>query len=154
MYNSLARRMAALCAFRHLQKRAAVVLVWLPTSVCTLTARAATIQFEQDVWPIIETSCLKCHLPSHAENGRMKHPKADLILDSANGIMKGSENGVVMVPGNPGKSPIYVRTTLDPEDDDVMPAKGDLLTLDQQKILHDWIQQGADFGNWIGNAST
>ncbi len=115
------------------------------------TVRAEPIQFEQDVWPILEASCVTCHRPPYMKKGRLKKPKGGLILDSAAAILKGGEDGAVIVPGDPTNSPLYTLTTLDPDDDDVMPSKGDPLTQAQQHILRDWIQEGASFGKWKGN---
>jgi len=36
------------------------------------------------------------------------------------------------------------------EDDDRMPPKGDPLSLNEQKLIRQWIGQGADFGAWVG----
>ena len=115
---------------------------------------ADKIQFEQDIWPIIETSCLDCHLPTHVVKGKTKKPKAGLVLNSASAIMRGGDNGAVVVPGKPLKSSLFTLTMLDPDDDDVMPAKGDALTETQQALLHNWIKQGAEFGKWVGAADT
>ncbi|MFT5240104.1 MAG: hypothetical protein ACI9OU_001034 [Candidatus Promineifilaceae bacterium] len=133
------------------------IAIYLSMVCLGLPARALSadnIQFEQDIWPIIESSCLDCHLPTHVVKGKIKKPKAGLVLNSASAIMRGGDNGAVVVPGNPLKSSLFTLTMLDPDDDDVMPAKGDALTESQQALLHNWIKQGAEFGRWLGAADT
>jgi hypothetical protein len=54
----------------------------------------------------------------------------------------------VIVAGKPDESSFYKLVTLDPEDDDVMPSKGDPLTKAEQELLKNWILQGAKFGGF------
>ncbi|MDE0839769.1 MAG: hypothetical protein OSB41_12055, partial [Kiritimatiellae bacterium] len=119
-----------------------------------LALSAEKIQFEQEIWPIIETSCLDCHSPTHVVKGKTKKPKAGLVLNSASAIMRGGDDGAVVVPGKPLESALFTLTTLDPDDDDIMPSKGDVLTETQQALLHNWIKQGAEFGEWVGATDT
>ena len=93
---------------------------------------------------------MECHKASHEENGRLKNPKAGLRLDGAAHIMHGSDDGRVIVPNHPSRSPLYQRITLPADDDDVMPPKGDPLTKAQSEIIRKWIAQGVDFGIWEG----
>ena len=108
----------------------------------------AEVSYAKDVWPILKESCVTCHRAPYIKKDKLVKPKADLRLDTPSWIKQGSENGPVLVPGDPDKSSLYTLTILDPDDDDIMPAKGDPLTSAQQKILHDWITQGASFGDW------
>lgn len=127
------------------------ICLWAISPAVLGPAFAVPVHFEQDVWPIIEESCLKCHRPPYKEDGRLKKPKADLILDSAKAIMQGGQDGAVVTPGKPQESSFYTLTTLDPDDEDVMPNKGETLTQDQQDIIRRWIEEGAEFGAWKGN---
>ena len=101
-----------------------------------------TVQFARDVWPIFESKCVTCHGPEDQFN--------DLRLDSKDRILKGGKNGKVVVPGDPAKSPMYVRVSLPPDDLDIMPAEGDPLTAAQIDAIKRWIAEGADFGDWTG----
>ena len=101
-----------------------------------------TVQFARDVWPIFESKCVTCHGPEDQFN--------DLRLDSKDRILKGGKNGKVVVPGDPGKSSLYVRVALPPDDLDIMPAEGDPLSAAQIDTLKRWIAEGADFGDWTG----
>ncbi len=116
----------------------------------TLQAAAAPT-FEKDIWPILNSKCVDCHRAPYEENGRKKEPKAGLRFDAAWAILKGSENGPVLKPGDAAGSHMYEVTTLPEDDDDFMPPKGDPLTDAEKKLLMEWINAGADFGGWEGN---
>ena len=60
------------------------------------------------------------------------------------------DDGRIIVPDHPSRSPLYQRITLPADDDDVMPPKGDPLTKAQSEIIRKWIAQGVDFGTWEG----
>lgn len=108
------------------------------------------IDFEKQVWPILQDRCVECHKAPYEENGRMKEPKAGLRFDGAAHILRGSDDGRVIVPDHPSESPLYQRITLPADDDDVMPPKGDPLTKARREIIRKWIAQGVDFGIWEG----
>ncbi len=117
-----------------------------------------TVQFEQELWPIIKESCLKCHRATYTnEKGKVKKPKGGLRVDSPKNLMKGAvhKDGTidkVIIPGKPEESSFYTLTTLAEDHDDIMPSKGDLLTIEQQKLIERWIAEGAHFGDWKGVA--
>jgi uncharacterized membrane protein/mono/diheme cytochrome c family protein len=103
--------------------------------------------FEENVLPIFDEHCFKCH-------GSEKQ-KGDLRMDSPEAIRKGGEwqaedNLMVLTPGKPEDSTLYTLTVLDPEDDDIMPPKGEPLTKEQTDLIYQWIKDGADFGKWTG----
>ncbi len=109
--------------------------------------------FVRDVLPIFQTSCFKCHQDPHADaSGRLKKPKGDLRLDGKAWILRGGKGGTILAPGRPDDSELYLRTTLAPDDPDVMPSKGDPLTAEQNETLRRWIAAGASFGDWTGAA--
>lgn len=129
--------------------------VLLATLVCagwgTALSAQQPISFERTVWPILEKACVNCHRGAYEdENGRIRKPKGDLRLDGSGWIQTGGKHGAILVPGDPGKSPLYTRTILPAEHDDVMPAKGDLLTQTQRGAIKRWIAEGAKFGDWVG----
>ena len=124
------------------------------TAVATLTLHSslqAAVSFEKQIWPIIESKCLECHKAPYEEDGRVKKPKVELRFDGAWAILKGSENGPVLTPGDAAKSYMHEVTTLPEHDDMFMPPKGDGLTQDEKDLLKTWINEGADFGDWVGN---
>ncbi len=99
-------------------------------------ARAADpIDFEKQIKPILETTCIRCHGP--------EKPKGGLRLDNKADAFKGGDDGVVIVPGNSAKSPLYTSTILPTDDDKHMPPKGESLTKEQTELLKRWIEEGA-----------
>lgn len=119
-------------------------------SLASVPAGAA-VSFEKDILPVLNKKCVDCHKAPFEENGKKKEPKAGLRLDAAWAILKGSENGPVLTPGAPDKSSIYEVVMLPKDDDSHMPPKGDDLTPEETKALKTWIEEGADFGGWIGS---
>jgi hypothetical protein len=112
------------------------------------------VAFEFHVLPVLKEKCFGCHLPPHEEGGELKKPKAGLILDSAKGILKGSSDGAVIVPGDADGSLLYSLTALPDIDDDAMPPEGEdnePLSRIELAYLKRWIQEGASFGEWVGN---
>ena len=92
-------------------------------------------QLTMEVRTIFAHNCYKCH-------GKAK-VKGELRLDSREAIMKGGENGVVVVPDHPEKSEIIRRVTLPANHKDVMPEKGKRLTEREIDVLEYWIKKGA-----------
>ncbi len=85
--------------------------------------------------PLFKRSCVKCH-------GAEKR-KAGLRLDAKRFAMKGGESGAAIVAGDPAKSLVYTMSALNPDDEDVMPTKGNLLALSEIETIKRWIEQGA-----------
>ena len=84
---------------------------------------------------IFAHQCYKCH-------GKAK-VKGELRLDTKESIMKGGEDGVVVIPGNPDKSELIRRITLPRSHEDAMPEKGKGLSEQEIALLKFWIKQGA-----------
>jgi len=119
-------------------------------SLATVPAGAA-VSFEKDVLPVLNKKCVDCHKAPFVENGKKKEPKAGLRLDASWAILKGSENGPVLTAGAPDKSSLYEAVILPKDEDGHMPPKGEDLTPEEIKMLKTWIEEGADFGGWIGS---
>jgi len=93
-----------------------------------------TISFKDDVKPILEARCIKCHARGRSKGG--------LHLDNRDLLLKGGDSGPAIVPGKSQESYlIELVSGLDP--DNVMPKKGTKLTKEQVAILRAWIDQGA-----------
>jgi hypothetical protein len=94
------------------------------------------LDFNRDVRPILSDKCFSCHGPD--EHGR----KADLRLD----IEKNAKDSdfMAIVPGKPDESEMIFRIHSDDEDE-VMPPPdiGKPLTLNEKKVLEQWIKEGA-----------
>jgi hypothetical protein len=94
----------------------------------------AAVDFNKDIRPILEGTCVKCHGP--------EKPRAKLRLDSKAGLLKGSTTGKVVEAGHPEKSMLYKLVTKAKDDPERMPPKGDPLTKAQTDRLRDWIKEG------------
>jgi len=108
----------------------------------------AEINFNKDIYPFLKRNCLACHNESKA--------KAKLILETADDIRKGSENGLVVVPGKATESLLF--TTSAHLEEEFMPpkknsSKAENLTPHELALLKAWINQGAKgSGNVIAEA--
>jgi mono/diheme cytochrome c family protein len=93
--------------------------------------------FEKHVRPVLVSKCQSCHGPKRQQGG--------LRLDSRAALLKGSDNGSVLVPGEPGKSLLVKAVHYD--GDVQMPPKG---KLPDEAIAHltTWVQMGAP---WPGD---
>src|SRR5665213_3910003 len=92
---------------------------WIATLLLTCTAAVAlaeaplpaTIDFNRDIRPIFSENCYACHGPD--KNKR----KADLRLDTHDGIFATIKSDTVVVPGKPEKSELFRRVTeTDPDE--------------------------------------
>ncbi len=111
------------------------------------------VNFEKQVWPFLKASCVDCHRAPYEKEGKLKKPKAGLRMDAAWAISLGSEDGEVVDAGKADESSLYTAVMLPADDDDVMPpdGKADPLTKEQKVLLKQWIDEGADFGGWVGS---
>ena len=115
------------------------------------SAHAEGPDFAKEIWPLIQNSCAKCHLPEHKdERGRTRRPKGDLVVTNKEALLKGGEGGAVITAGDAAKSSFLQRTLLPISDDDHMPPEGkaEEWTDEQKKLFEAWIKAGADFGDW------
>ena len=55
--------------------------VW--TGVLFVLPSWGVVDFEKEVWPILESRCVECHKAPYELNGLLKKPKAGLRLDGA-----------------------------------------------------------------------
>jgi mono/diheme cytochrome c family protein len=96
----------------------------------TVTPQQAEF-FEKQVRPVLAGNCFSCHGPDKQKGG--------LRLDSLPALLKGGDDGPVVVPGNPEKSVLIqaVRYTGDVK----MPPKGKL-PASALAALTAWVQMG------------
>jgi hypothetical protein len=97
------------------------------------------IDFEEDVFPILQDYCIDCHGP--------EKPKSSFRVDRRAYLLKGGDSGMsAIIPGKPDKS--YMLEVLRSDDPEIsMPPKGGPLFEDEIEILEKWIAEGA---NWPG----
>ncbi len=85
---------------------------------------------------IVDRKCKSCHGPDKQ--------KGKLRLDSPEFLFTGSKNGKVIMPGEPGESPLIERISLPIDDEDHMPPKEKpQLNEAEVQVLINWIERGA-----------
>ena len=101
------------------------------------------VSFHDHIFPILEERCLDCHGEPYVKNGRTIHPKAGLALDTYEAVLKGNLDGAIITRGNHEESTLHVVITLDPDDSEIMPPKGDPLSAEEIELFKNWINEGA-----------
>jgi len=92
--------------------------------------------YARHIYPVLDANCVGCH-------GRSK-VKGNLRLDTYDRLMRGGEDGAVIIPGIPERSTLLKRITLPKDDKKFMPSEGKPpLTPDEIAWIKAWIQQGA-----------
>lgn len=101
------------------------------------------IRFEKHIQPILEQNCVSCHNEDKA--------KGDWIITTRKEAFESGENAPNIVPFDTKKSAIYTLTTLESDDDDLMPPKksGGPLPKEDITYLKLWIEQGAPWPDGI-----
>jgi hypothetical protein len=89
--------------------------------------------FAEDVAPVFKLHCSKCHGDDKQQGG--------LSLSTYAEMQKGGSSGVVVVPGDPEKSRLYLLT--DHRAEPKMPSKSQKIPAEQIALLKLWIEQGA-----------
>src|SRR5947199_10772225 len=84
------------------------------------------VDFEKDVAPIFQTSCMQCHA-----NGKYE---ADLSIESRDKLLEGGGSGAAIVLGKSADS-LLIQLVSGVDPDSIMPKKGTRLTADQIVIL-------------------
>ena len=101
--------------------------MWLPFAVAltsiAIAGDAASLWMTM-VQPLLDVQCVKCHGPIQQKGG--------LELDTPETVMKGGDDGAVIVPGDPAKSPLF--TYLAPDADPHMPPKKQLTDAEREAI--------------------
>src|SRR5690606_18947449 len=91
-------------------------------------AAQAKVDFEKQIAPILVSRCIECHGP--------KEQKGDLRLDArAFAFLEGDEDYWSIIAGQPDSSELMHRLGLPLGDDDIMPAKGEPLSKEQQGLF-------------------
>lgn len=98
------------------------------------------VTYANDIKPIFEKSCFKCHGP--------EKQKSKLRLDSLAAALKGGENGPDIVPGKSAESTLVHNVAHIGDEDDYMPPpdnKDKIPPLNKEQIglIRAWIDQGA-----------
>ena len=98
--------------------------------------------YRDQIKPLLDRNCVACH------NAKVKQGGLDLSTRDA--LLRGSEHGKVVIPGNPTDSQLYkvVAHITEPG----MPFKSKKLPDDAVAKLADWIRAGVPYGESIEEA--
>jgi hypothetical protein len=100
------------------------------------TAPQSASFYARHIHPVLDANCASCHCGGQAKGG--------LRMDSYELLMKGGQDGPVIVAGSAAKSVLLQRITLSPDHKQFMPAEG-RPPLQPEAIawIKAWIDQGA-----------
>ena len=124
------------------------VVITVLTTVCSVVAAERplprTIDFNRDIRPIFSANCYFCHGPD--KNKR----KADLRLDTKDGLFSVREDRHTVIPDNPDDSELFRRiTAADPDVRMPDPKSNKRLSYREIALIRKWIEQGAPWkGHW------
>ena len=102
--------------------------------------------FEKKIRPVLVDKCHKCHSASS------KKLKADLYVDSLEGLLKGGDSGPALVPGDPEKS-LLIEVIRYEDTDMEMPPKSKL----PDAVIKDfetWVENGAAWPKEVARTAT
>src|SRR3954469_12486751 len=129
----------------HLLLSNKTIIVLLLLAVATISFALLTkddrIDYSTQVKPIINKNCITCH-------GGVRAKSNFSLLFREQALAKTKSGKYAIVPGDPDKSEMIRRLTLD-DPEERMPFHHEPLTKEEIEILRKWIKQGAQWGeNW------
>lgn len=98
------------------------------------------VDFQREIRPILSDKCFYCHGPDE------QHRKADLRLDSREGLFQRLGDQPVVAAGQPASSQLWLRIShADP--DQMMPPRdaGKALSAKERELIRRWIEEGAQW---------
>jgi len=96
------------------------------------------VDFTKQIAPILVQRCIECHGP--------KEQEGDLRLDAKEFVFaEGDEDYWTVFPKDPDDSELVRRLGLGLDDDEIMPAKGEPLSKEQQELFRRWVAEGAEW---------
>lgn len=102
------------------------------------TTNSQAQRFNREVRPILSDNCYACHGPDIQ--------KSEFQLNSKSHLLKGGRSGKVVDFDSPEKSEILTRIySTDPDEIMPPPEAKKKLTLEERKVLKDWVMGGAEY---------
>jgi mono/diheme cytochrome c family protein/uncharacterized membrane protein len=121
---------------RHAPKPIKAILGQRGASTANASADQGKGVFASTIQPILQKRCGACHNPE-------KH-KGGISFDTLGALLRGGENGSVVIPGDAARSPLLQRLLLPVEHEDHMPPAGKPQpTAEEVALLRWWINAGA-----------
>jgi len=121
---------------------------WVATALLSapVLAEDASEFFERRIRPALSDKCFGCH------SAEAKSLKANLLLDSREGLLKGGDTGPAIIPGDPEKSLLIAAIRYGDPETAMPPQKsGGKLSQGQVQDFERWIKDGAA---WPGGGSS
>ena len=121
---------------------------WVATALLSapVLAEDASEFFERRIRPVLADKCFGCH------SAEAKSLKANLLLDSREGLLKGGDTGPAITPGDPEKSLLIAAIRYGDPETAMPPQKsGGKLSQGQVQDFEHWIKSGAA---WPGGGSS
>src|SRR5262245_56039895 len=110
-----------------------ILMAVLAGGISTTRVNGQPVDYMTQIKPVLKQRCYSCH-------GALKQ-KAELRLDSAELIRKGSKRGPVVKTNSINESPLLERVT-SKDTDERMPPEGEPLSAEQIVTLRRWIAAG------------
>ena len=89
-------------------------------------AAQSSVDFAEDIKPILERSCVNCHA-----NGKRK---GGFSIDHLHSFVAGGDSGPAVMQGKSAES-LLIKLVLSTDPEEVMPSKGKRLSLDEVALL-------------------
>jgi len=120
-------------------RRTGFVLGLVVTGSLIGCAKAPVASFQNDVKPILDANCAACHQP-----GAEAADATGLLLDSYEGVMRGTRFGRVVIPGDNLTSALVMLIEGRADPSISMPHNGENLTPEEIDKIRAWVEQGAE----------
>ena len=120
--------------------KSAVLITLSALAIATLQTGCGekAVTYQADIKPILDANCVSCHVP-----GGAGYEKSGLLLNSYDGLMKGTKFGAVVIPGSSVGSTLHRLVSGQADPSIRMPhGQAALPAADVAKIAT-WIDQGA-----------
>lgn len=109
--------------------------------ICGPFLQAGEIDFNRQIRPILSENCFQCHGPDQA------HRKGNYRLDTKDGVFAVGKSGIKnILVGNSKDSELFHRIESNGEGQMPPIKSGKKLTPDQIKLIEQWINEGANYG--------
>lgn len=115
-----------------------------PYCLCLIGSLALTacgqkdVSFKTDVMPVLQQYCLECH----TEKGEGAQ-KSGLVMESYDGLMKGTRFGAIVKPGDSLTSALNMLVEGRAAPTIRMPHHKNALPKEKTELLKQWVDQGA-----------
>jgi len=118
---------------RHIATMTVLPLMMVLASGCS-----KEVSFAKDVHPILDRHCMECHV-----KGEKGHLESGLSMGSYAELMKGTNFGSVIVPGDSISSTLSRLISHKADKSINMPHDKQMIPAKQIKLISTWIDQGA-----------